>query len=145
MTPYNKARTWYKPSPPRTWYKDNFVFKLSFSSYPAICQLWKIWMFFVRPRLNMNRKIDRILKYLLFVCVLSLIILWFLSKNKMNQFSLESFDNITGSPFKIVPNTVHYIIFSSSTLNFISFLSLVSAIKVSTINLYNVKFNLKRP
>lgn len=81
----------------------------------------------------MNRKIGRLTKivFILFLLILLLIVISF--KQKTDSFSFDSFNNITGSPYKIIPNTVHYVMFGTSSLNFISFLSLVSVMKVSEV------------
>ncbi|CAH0393314.1 unnamed protein product [Bemisia tabaci] len=42
----------------------------------------------------------------------------------------EGFDHINGSLAAIVPNTVHYILFGTDSLNFISFLSMTSVLKI---------------
>lgn len=78
-----------------------------------------------------RRIISCLMKCGLILGVIVLIITMFVNKNDV-ELPFESFNNVSGSPFKIVPNTVHFVIFGSSRLSFISFLSLVSAIKVSS-------------
>lgn len=42
----------------------------------------------------------------------------------------DKFNNETGMDYAIIPNIVHYVIFNNQTIDFVSFLSIVSAIKV---------------
>ena len=45
-----------------------------------------------------------------------------------NKF--DHFDNVTGAQEIIVPNVIHFILFGQNSLEFISFLSILSALKV---------------
>lgn len=45
-----------------------------------------------------------------------------------NKF--DNFDNVTGAQEIIVPNVIHFILFGQNSLEFISFLSILSALKV---------------
>ena len=42
----------------------------------------------------------------------------------------DNFDNISGVQELIVPNVIHYVVFGQNTLEFIPFLSILSALKV---------------
>lgn len=44
----------------------------------------------------------------------------------------NNFDNVTGDEEIIVPNVIHFILFGQNSLDFISFLSILSALKVDT-------------
>ncbi|XP_069698646.1 uncharacterized protein [Periplaneta americana] len=46
------------------------------------------------------------------------------------KHGFDNFDNVTGSPDLIVPNIVHFILFGKNSLEFIPFLSILSALKV---------------
>lgn len=45
----------------------------------------------------------------------------------------DKFDNESGVNYPIIPNIVHYVIFNNQTIDFVTFLSMVSAIKVNEI------------
>ncbi|XP_063234670.1 uncharacterized protein LOC134537793 isoform X2 [Bacillus rossius redtenbacheri] len=82
---------------------------------------------------------------LLFLCAV-LLVLWVLRpqdsfapalssqssspKAQRRSSMFSDFDNLSGSQTAIVPNIVHFILFSKDTLDFTSFLSMVSALKV---------------
>ncbi|XP_046675634.1 uncharacterized protein LOC124364305 [Homalodisca vitripennis] len=83
-----------------------------------------------------SRKYKCIFKLLFVVILILVLIILYYLQNNDDKFTFDSFNNVTGSPYKIIPNTVHYIIFGSSSLNFISFLSVVSAIKVQQGNIW---------
>jgi hypothetical protein len=42
----------------------------------------------------------------------------------------DNFDNVTGAEEVIVPNVIHFILFGQNSLDFVSFLSILSALKV---------------
>jgi len=42
----------------------------------------------------------------------------------------DNFDNVTGAEEVIVPNVIHFILFGQNSLEFVSFLSILSALKV---------------
>lgn len=46
------------------------------------------------------------------------------------KHKFENFDNISGVQELIVPNVIHYVIFGQNTLEFIPFLSILSALKI---------------
>lgn len=46
----------------------------------------------------------------------------------INKF--DNFDNVTGAQEIIVPNVIHFILFGQNSLEFIPFLSILSALKV---------------
>jgi hypothetical protein len=45
----------------------------------------------------------------------------------------DNFDNVTGTEEMIVPNVIHFILFGHNSLEFVSFLSILSALKVLTV------------
>ncbi|XP_054284073.1 uncharacterized protein LOC129000983 [Macrosteles quadrilineatus] len=83
-----------------------------------------------------NLKFKRLLKYLFLLIIIIVLIISLSSYRKPKAFSFDSFNNITGVPYKIIPNTVHYVLFGSTSLNFISFLSIISVIKVQQSNVW---------
>jgi len=52
----------------------------------------------------------------------------FILPSTTNKF--DNFDNVTGAQEIIVPNVIHFILFGQNSLEFISFLSILSALKV---------------
>jgi hypothetical protein len=71
----------------------------------------------------------------------------FIIPSTTNKF--DNFDNVTGAQKIIVPNVIHFILFGQNSLEFVSFLSILSALKVLSMvfllieapNLFMVIFN----
>jgi hypothetical protein len=66
-------------------------------------------------------------------------IIWLrLLLNELNIFipptkhKFDNFDNVTGAEEVIVPNVIHFILFGQNSLDFVSFLSILSVLKVHT-------------
>lgn len=51
----------------------------------------------------------------------------------------DNFDNVTGTEKIIVPNVIHFILFGQNSLEFVSFLSILSALKVLTVVFFSIK------
>jgi hypothetical protein len=52
----------------------------------------------------------------------------FIILSTTNKF--DNFDNVTGAQEIIVPNVIHFILFGQNSLEFVTFLSILSALKV---------------
>jgi hypothetical protein len=51
----------------------------------------------------------------------------------------DNFDNVTGTEEIIVPNVIHFILFGQNSLEFVSFLSILSALKVHTMVFLSIR------
>jgi hypothetical protein len=51
----------------------------------------------------------------------------------------DNFDNVTGTEEIVVPNVMHFVLFGQNSLEFISFLSILSALKVHTVVFVSMK------
>jgi hypothetical protein len=74
------------------------------------------------------------------VAFVLLCVLWLRLLLEQSQFVIpltehrfDNFDNVTGSEEIIVPNVIHFIFFGQNSLEFVSFLSILSALKVLTV------------
>jgi hypothetical protein len=58
---------------------------------------------------------------------------------RLAEHKFYNFDNVTGSEEIIVPNVIHFILFGHNSLEFVSFLSILSALKVLTMVFHPIK------
>jgi hypothetical protein len=58
---------------------------------------------------------------------------------RLTAHIFDNFDNVTGSDEIIVPNVIHFILFGHNSLEFVSFLSILSALKVLTMVFLPIK------
>lgn len=76
--------------------------------------------------------------FLFMIIVLGLLLYYVFSRPKKKNFESitfelnSAFNNVTGYTTAIIPNIIHFIIFSSKTINFVTFLCISAALKVST-------------
>jgi hypothetical protein len=80
----------------------------------------------------MRRRCILCIVALVMVCIVWLRLLLkkpdFILPSTTNKF--DNFDNVTVAQEIIVPNVIHFILFGQNSLEFISFLSILSALKV---------------
>lgn len=69
------------------------------------------------------------------VCIVGLRLLLeqsdFIIPSTTNKF--DNFDNVTGAQKIIVPNVIHFVLFGQNSLEFVSFISILSALKVRSV------------
>ena len=68
--------------------------------------------------------------YCLILFVVISVIFWMYYEPK-NDFNFDYFDNQEGHSFPIIPNLVHYVILDIVSIDFTTFLSMTSVIKVT--------------
>lgn len=68
--------------------------------------------------------------YFLIIFVAISVLFWLFYEPK-EDFNFDYFDNQEGHFFPIIPNLVHYVIFDLVSIDFTTFLSMTSVIKVS--------------
>ncbi|KAI5705201.1 hypothetical protein M8J75_012939 [Diaphorina citri] len=94
--------------------------------------------------LGYPRNVRRYLKTFITLCLVLLIIYLIPTPRKHynDPQMFDKFNNETGMDYAIIPNIVHYVIFNNQTIDFVSFLSIVSAIKFQKPDLIMIHSNL---
>ncbi|KAJ4442238.1 hypothetical protein ANN_12104 [Periplaneta americana] len=109
------------------------------NSLAGYCETGQDPPWVVAPRIFIS-KVRMRRRYVFCVVTLFLICLIWLRLMLENVYfatkhGFDNFDNVTGSPDLIVPNIVHFILFGKNSLEFIPFLSILSALKVKFVNM----------
>lgn len=80
------------------------------------------------------------------VATLILCVIWLRLMLEQSNFIIplrahrfDNFDNVTGTEEFIVPNVIHFILFGQNSLEFVSFLSILSAFKVLNVVFLSMK------
>jgi hypothetical protein len=86
-------------------------------------------------KVRMRRRYILCLVAFVIVCIVGLRLLLeqsdFIIPSTTNKF--DNFDNVTGAQKIIVPNVIHFVLFGQNSLEFVSFISILSALKVRSV------------
>ena len=100
--------------------------------FARLYRILSVWHPILSVKVRMRRRCILCILAFVIVCIVWLRLLLeksdFILPSTTNKF--DNFDNVTGAQEIIVPNVIHFILFGQNSLEFISFLSILSALKV---------------
>lgn len=102
--------------------------------------LWHLFGLLGYPR-NLQRYSKACLLLILVMCIIYIIPTPRKHYNDPQMF--DKFNNETGLDYPIIPNIVHYVLFNNQSIDFVTFVSLVSAIKFQKPQLIMIHSNVK--
>ena len=100
--------------------------------FARLYRIVSVWHPILSVKVRMRRRCIICIVAFVVLCIVWLRLLLeksdFILPSTTNKF--DNFDNVTGAQEIIVPNVIHFILFGQNSLEFISFLSILSALKV---------------